>query len=357
MIKAFYNKYQYFFNMLAVLVFLEITRTLDSFAWAPPSQGTTRIILFNYLYEFVTFLPFLFLLTFSYSYSIKRRLNFLLYILVITYIVLLPTIVLIISTWLEKTFWGDGVQPISLDLIEKYTPGMSLVIIFLSTSYWLTYLKIQSVWQKESAHKAETLAKDIHLKMLRYQINPHFLFNVLNSIYALIDENTEKAKKLVMEMSEYYRYTLNKQQQTTSIEKEVESITKYLEIQKIRFDEEFQYEIAVDEDVKSIIIPTFIIHLLIENAVKYGKKSAEDKLIIRLSVNLRNKTLAISVSNTGKLLNASNVNTVGSDGTGNGLENIKYRLALFYNDNYSFSLKEEQGWVIAKIEINNINTK
>src|SRR5512133_1456667 len=98
--------------------------------------------------------------------------------------------------------------------------------------------------------------------MLRYQINPHFLFNVLSSIYTLIDENTEKAKKLVIDMSEYYRYTLTKQQQTISIEKEVESIMKYLEIQKTRFEEDFQYEISVDETVKSLLIPSFLIHLL-----------------------------------------------------------------------------------------------
>jgi LytS/YehU family sensor histidine kinase len=192
--------------------------------------------------------------------------------------------------------------------------------------------------------------------MLRYQINPHFLFNVLNSIYTLIDENTEKAKKLVIDMSEYYRYTLNKQQQTVSIEKEVESIMKYLEIQKTRFEEDFQYQISVDEAVKSVMIPSFLIHLLIENAVKYGTKTVKEKLIIRLSVTLVNKILLIKVSNTGKLLIPGTKSEKNADGTGNGIENLKNRLSLYYDDNYSFSLKEEDGCVIATIEIKNINT-
>jgi LytS/YehU family sensor histidine kinase len=204
-------------------------------------------------------------------------------------------------------------------------------------------------------HKAETLAKDVQLKMLRYQINPHFLFNVLNSIYTLIDENTEKAKKLVIDMSEYYRYTLNKQQLTVSIEKEVESILKYLEIQKTRFEEEFQYDISVDEEVKSILIPSFLIHLLIENAVKYGTKTTKQKLIVHLSVKLVNKALLIRVANTGKLVNKTPDNQKNSDGTSNGIENLKHRLELYYDDNYSFSLKEEEGWVIASVEISNIN--
>ena len=157
-----------------------------------------------------------------------------------------------------KLLYGEGCSAFYLDLVKKYSPGVSLVLLFLSATYFLTHLIIQQAGkQRETAHKAETLAKDVQLKMLRYQINPHFLFNVLNSIYTLIDENTEKAKKLVIDMSEYYRYTLNKQQLTVSIEKEVESIMKYLEIQKTRFEEEFQYEISVDETVKSDI-NTFI---------------------------------------------------------------------------------------------------
>jgi LytS/YehU family sensor histidine kinase len=193
--------------------------------------------------------------------------------------------------------------------------------------------------------------------MLRYQINPHFLFNVLNSIYTLIDENTERAKKLVIDMSEYYRYTLNKQQLTVSIEKEVESILKYLEIQKTRFEEEFQYEISIDEKVKSILIPSFLIHLLIENAVKYGTKTTKQKLIILLSVKLVNKVLLIRVSNTGKLITKTPDNQKNSDGTSNGIENLKHRLELYYDNNYAFSLEEEDGWVVASVEISNINTQ
>jgi two-component system, LytTR family, sensor kinase len=197
----------------------------------------------------------------------------------------------------------------------------------------------------------------MQLKMLRYQINPHFLFNVLNSIYTLIDENTEKAKKLVIDMSEYNRYTLNKQQHTVSIEKEVDAILKYLEIQKTRFEEDFQYEISVDEAVKSLLIPSFLIHLLIENAIKYGTKTEKQTLIVRLSVMLVNKMLLIIVSNTGKLLSATTSGEKNIDGTGNGIENLKNRLSLYYDDSYSFSLKEEDGWVVAAIEINNINNQ
>jgi LytS/YehU family sensor histidine kinase len=245
----------------------------------------------------------------------------------------------------------------SFKLLARYSPGTSLIIMFLSSAYYVTFLIEQAGKQRETAHRAESLAKDVQLKMFRYQINPHFLFNVLNSIYTLIDENTEKAKKLVIDMSEYYRYTLTKQQQTVPIEKEIESIMKYLEIQKTRFEEEFQYEISVDESVKPVLIPSFLIHLLIENAVKYGTKTAKQKLIIRLTIILLDKTLIIRVLNTGKLVTATPNNEKNADGTSNGIENLKNRLALYYKDEFSFSLKEEDGWVVATIEIKNLNMR
>jgi sensor histidine kinase YesM len=341
--------------MMAVLVLPTITRTLNSLAWLPPSPQKTKTVLFNYLFEFISLIPFIFILIISFRWAIIRKRTFLLFTLIGVYAVCFPTLVLFLNSWLAVICGFEIPNIFSSEVIVKYTPGISLVFLFLSATYFLTHLSQQSAKQRETAHKAETLAKDVQLKMLRYQINPHFLFNVLNSIYTLIDENTEKAKKLVIDMSEYYRYTLNKQQLTIPIEKEVESILKYLEIQKTRFEEEFEYEISIDEIAKSVLIPSFIIHLLIENAVKYGTKTMKQKLIIRLSVILINKKLLIRVSNTGKLMLATTSSETNINGTSNGIENLKNRLALYYNDNCSFSLKEEGGWVVAAVEIENID--
>jgi sensor histidine kinase YesM len=355
MLKALYYRHPYFFNMLAVLLLLTIVRMLDSFAWYPALPGKALTIILNYLFEFVSFLPFIYLIVYTYRWAVSRGKSLLLIIFIVFFTVIGPILFLYLSTLLETLAGRKDVLPFTDSLVKKYSPGISLVFIFLSATYYITYLLLLAGKQKEMAHKAESLAKDVQLKMLRYQINPHFLFNVLNSIYTLIDENKEKAKKLVIYMSEYYRYTLNKQQEAVPIEKEVEAIMKYLEIQKTRFEEEFQYEISVDETAKSILIPSFLIHLLIENAVKYGYKTMKGKLIIRLSIVISDNILHIKVLNTGKLLNLPSSSGISHDGTGNGIENLKNRLSLYYNDNYSFSLKEEEGWVIAAIEITNVN--
>jgi sensor histidine kinase YesM len=357
MLKAVYKRYQYFFNMLAVLLFIVVTRMIDSFAWMPADPKKTELIIANSIFEFISFLPFIFLFIYTYQWAIKRNFLILLYSLIILYTLIGPPLFLFLSTWIETALSGSKVLPFTFDLVKKYAPGVSLVLLFLNATFYVTHLLLKIASQRETAHKAETLAKDVQLKMLRYQINPHFLFNVLNSIYTLIDENTGKAKKLVLDMSEYYRYTLNKQQLTVPIEKEVESISKYLEIQKTRFEDEFHYEISVSEEAESIQIPSFLIHLLIENAVKYGTKTTKQKLIIRLSVKLENGMLLIRVSNTGKLLTSGSDNVNNTDGTSNGIENLKHRLGLYYDNNYTFSLMEEDGLVIAAIEIYNIKAR
>jgi sensor histidine kinase YesM len=355
MLKELHNKYKYFFHMLGVLTFVIIVRILDWLAWAGPSiPERTKVVVVEHLFQYICFILIIFMLIFSYRWALNKQNRIILYGIIALYAILGPVFFLYLVTWLELIFWPKYVLPMSLNLLTKYSPGVSLIILFLSSAYYVTYLIEQAGKQRETAHRAESLAKDVQLKMLRYQINPHFLFNVLNTIYTLIDENTEKAKKLVIDMSEYYRYTLNKQQLTISIEKEVESILKYLEIQKTRFEEEFEYEISVDKSAKSVLIPSFIIHLLVENAVKYGTKTMKQKLIVRLSVILENKKLSIRVANTGKLVNPASSSENNNSGTSNGIDNLKNRLGLYYSDNYSFSLDEEGGWVSAAIEIENI---
>ena len=333
MLKRIYYKYPYFFNLTGVLVLLILTRMLDWFAWTPPSLEKTNNILFSHLFEFISFLPMVFLIIYSYRWAIERKQTVLLILLMIVFAVFGPTLIKLLTTWLETTLWNKKIAPVTLDVIEKYTPACAAALLFLSATFYLTRLWIQYNIQREAVHKAETLTKEVQLKMLQYQINPHFLFNVLNSIHALVDENADKAKKLIVEMSDYYRYTLNKQEQTITIEKEIQAVVKYLEIQKIRFEEEFEFEISADPAISQVMIPSFVIHLLVENAVKFGMKTRDQKLIIRLSAKWFNKVLLIKVSNTGKLVKATAPDQKNADGTGNGIENIKNRLALLYGDN------------------------
>ncbi len=357
MFKAFYKRNQYLINLIAILVLVVFNRFLDRLAWVPNYGNKLSDAVIDFSVEFITLLPVIFLISVTYKTLINRERRFLTVAITFIYAILLPAIVLYVSTLIERYILGMTVMPVTFELIKQYTPGGAVIILFLSITYYLTYLKIKSVENIEKAHKAKTLAKEVQLKMLRYQINPHFLFNVLNSIHSLIDEDRQKAQKLIVDMSEYYRYTLNKQVQTTSVEKEIESVEKYLNIQKTRFEEYFDFEIIVDAEVKEYSIPAFIIHLLIENAVKYGSGSGMDPLNIGVKVYLEENVLIITVTNSGHLHDPNEAKANNLKGTGSGIENLKSRLALYYDNNYSFSLKEEYGLVVAKIEICKINLR
>ena len=349
-IKPLYKRYPYFFNLIIVQLVLTIIQVFDFIAWIQPYDGKIRNILLGQTFEFISYLSIIPFFIYFNLLLIKKKQTLFLVLFIITFSIIAPIIIKLLARFLEITFWTKDIAPITLDSLKKNTPLGVIFLFPLTITFYLTRMRFQFIHQREATYKAETLAKDLQLRMLRYQINPHFLFNVLNSIHALIDENKEKAKKLVVEMAEYYRYTLNKQLQTSSIEKEIEAVRKYLEIQKIRFEEKFEFEICSDELSNSVEIPSFIIHLLVENAVKYGIKSIEDKLIINLDCAISDNTLFICVSNTGKLI----LSEKNGNGTGNGIENIKNRLSIFYNDRSEFSLVEKYGWVIATIKIKQI---
>ena len=354
MIRSLYTKHQYLINLLSVLVLVQVIRFLDWLAWNPEDLLKAGDAILNFSIEYITFIPIILLMIISYQWAVSRKKTVLLWFLVAAFAVFGMALVLIISSWIEMLFIKEKVVPLSFSLVVRYSTVGFLIFLVINVTYYLTYLQIQSVLQKDKAHKAESLAKDVQLKMLRYQINPHFLFNVLNSVYTLIGENSDRARKLVLDMSDYYRYTLNKQDNTISIEKEVESVKKYLEIQKARFEENFEYDISLPESVKPIQIPSFLIHLLIENAVKYGTITEKKRLIIQLSISIADKDLCIKVSNTGKLFTPASPGTINSPGTSNGIENLKSRLSLYYDGNYSFSLYEEAGRVNATVEIKNL---
>jgi len=203
--------------------------------------------------------------------------------------------------------------------------------------------------ERENKLKAESLAQQAKWMMLRYQVNPHFLFNALNTIRALIGVDDENARKTVTEMSEYFRYSLSSEDKyTVTVEKEIKAVQNYLEIQKIRFQDKIKIEIKVSKNSELCLIPVFSIQTLVENAVKYGLKTTDDDLHIIVECGYINGVLDIIVKNSGRLVYTQN-----GEGTSKGIQNLKNRLGYLYPDKNTFSLFEKDGFVIAHISLKN----
>jgi two-component system, LytTR family, sensor kinase len=219
-------------------------------------------------------------------------------------------------------------------------------VIAFTIVFYLIKHKINLKKQKEMTLIATNLANEARLQMLRYQINPHFLFNSLNTIRSMVEEDRPVARKMITELASFFRYSLSHDGATDTLENEIGAIKNYLEIQKIRFEQRLIVEYDIDDRLKNLKIPIFIILPLVENAVKFGFQTSKSPLNVKIYAKI-NGNLEISVFNSGRIVE----NSEKTDGTNTGIENTRKRLALYFPDNYTFKLYQDELWVVSKITI------
>lgn len=217
--------------------------------------------------------------------------------------------------------------------------------VYFSIEYWR-----QAAEQKEMARQAMALAHQSQLQMLRYQLNPHFLFNALNSIRGMILEDPRRSRDMVSELADFLRYSLASNRQESTIAGEIEAIENYLAIQRIRFENQLDAVVDVAPAALNVAVPCFLIHPLVENAIKYGMKTSAIPLRVRIKATREADDLEIRVSNTGHLVEPNPV-AVDSDGTQIGLKNVRERLGLAFPGRHTFSIEEDDGWVHAVIRL------
>lgn len=208
---------------------------------------------------------------------------------------------------------------------------LSIAGIFYTIIY---YRQFREKELKEAELKL--LTRDAELKALKMQINPHFLFNSLNSINALVTSNPKQAREMLVRLSDLLRLTLeSRDQMLVPLKEELDLAHLYLEIESIRFGNRLEVHDDIDVNLLETPFPAMILQPLLENAVKHGISSQRGKGTIRMTIKRDDGKLCCTVSNT-----------VGSDirtkfesaANGTGLENISRRLILLYKDLYSFNI-------------------
>jgi signal transduction histidine kinase len=200
--------------------------------------------------------------------------------------------------------------------------------------------------------RAETIAQEAQLKMLRYQLNPHFLFNTLNAISALVvGRSTDNANTMIMQLSNFLRYSLeNDPIKRVSLEQEVTALKLYLDIEKTRFADRLELDFDVDTGAYDVKIPSLLLQPLVENAIKYAIAPAEKGGKISVYAKLDGEHLIIEVTDTGPGIQ-EDAHSLAS-GSGIGLKNTIDRLSAFYGDNYGFELRSpEAGGVTIYIRL------
>lgn len=219
----------------------------------------------------------------------------------------------------NNTFLKDG-------LPSKIFAGYIMYAIYLIFFYAVNYYQsLKEKIKKESEYKA--LIREAELQALKSQINPHFLFNSLNSISSLTVSNPEKAQEMVINLSTFMRYSLmHNEKEMVSFTRELENIKLYLSIEKVRFGKKLNAEFEIDAHCLEAEIPNMILQPLFENAIKYGVYETTDQVTIKTICKCEGNLLKINI------VNDYDASTIKRRGEGIGLRNIRKRMEIIYNN-------------------------
>ena len=242
------------------------------------------------------------------------------------------------KAWLEKM--GEAAEIYEkMMYMESFTigwiPMLSWSILYFVIKYYQIFQEVQ-----KSALKSAAMAHEAQLKMLQYQLNPHFLFNTLNAISTLIlEKQTELANQMVTRLSSFLRYSLdNDPMQKITLEQEITALKLYLDIEKVRFEDHLSLDLDIDEDAAQALIPSLLLQPLVENAIKYGIARAEEGGHLRIAARVFAGDLLLELSDDGPGVELVEGEIPNANGVG--LRNTRERLHELYGNKHSFRLSE-----------------
>ncbi|MEJ0102428.1 MAG: histidine kinase [Bacteroidota bacterium] len=270
------------------------------------------------------------------------------------FITLIFTLLLGISeTYLQKYFnilqkRSDVNKEIDMPRIIFYNAFYSFVYLFLWNCIYFIYHYIEkSRKQQVDTLKLEALVKELELKTIKAHINPHFIFNSLNGIRALVDENPERARKAVTELSNILRSSMQVEKaETINFEKELSIVKDYLALENMRFEDRLKVIYEIDEDTLDQQVPPMMLQTLVENAIKHGISKQLNGGVVKIISDFKNHNHELIVQNTGYLNGASNGHR------GFGLSSTQDRLHLLYGDKANFEIRQATPTLVeAKLSI------
>lgn len=216
----------------------------------------------------------------------------------------------------------------------------SLVVLLIGTVFLLLHMQKVNAQTSITARendltRAKQLHTEIELQALQSKINPHFLYNALNSIVSLIHEDPDKAEDMTIKLSKLFRYSINSMQENQHpLGQELEILSTYLDIEKVRFGNRMTFEIIVPEDLRAVTVPRFLIQPLVENSIKHGLKNKASDALISVLIEGLDDRLTISVSDNG-------LPFPDDMQVGHGLQSTFEKLKLLYGSNHELQFINE----------------
>ncbi len=258
----------------------------------------------------------------------------------------------LVSLWVfSGTYVLSFIFSKSLDYVDllwgaiawRYGNGFLFYIIMVIV-YYLHANYIQQQERKESEILLRSTLQNTEIDLLRSKLNPHFLFNSLNSLNALIQTDTEKASTMLIQLSDFLRFSIEKDKQDeVKLKDELANLERYMAIEQVRFGERLKFTKNINQNVLDMKLPAMLLQPLLENSIKYGLGSKLDEVEVIISGQEKKNNLVIDIEN----FYDKSVNV--RKGSGNGIENVRKRLDMIYKSAADFRIEKTDN--IFKISI------
>ncbi len=251
--------------------------------------------------------------------------------------------------WFLKT-WNENdaayLRFLQLELPIRFCYNF-LMVIFISLLNWMVYYFKNEREKQKRKTDTEQLLREAELTGLRQQLQPHFLFNSLNSISALAGSKPEEARKMIQQLSDFLRGTLKKDdQQLVTLHDELQHLELYLEIEKVRFGHRLKTIVKTDEMSLGMLLPSLLLQPIVENAIKFGLYDTTENITIQIETKVYGNDLIIEVKNPFDPETSSP-----NKGTGFGLNSVQRRLYLLFSRNDLLHTQAEKNLFITTVKI------
>lgn len=251
--------------------------------------------------------------------------------------------------WSLAAIFADHVEYISFldrSSLMRYLFDW-LMIAFVSVTSWIWFFLREQNENEKRKQDAEQLSRNAELTTLRQQLQPHFLFNSLNSISALAGSKPEEARKMVQQLSDFLRGTLKRDdKQLVTLDEELIHLQLYLDIEKVRFGHRLQTKLTRSADLLKMQLPSLLLQPVVENAIKFGLYDTTGETIISVDARAENNMLVLEVRNP-----FDSVTSASRQGTGFGLRSIQRRLYLLFSRNDLLSTAQQNSVFVTTIKI------
>ncbi|HET9458443.1 MAG TPA: sensor histidine kinase [Sphingomicrobium sp.] len=246
----------------------------------------------------------------------------------------------VIETWSYATFLKPDSRPVGFEYLGAILLNFALLAAWTALYYGINYYILLEE-QLNQREKLESQASSAQLAMLRYQLNPHFLFNTLNSISTLVLlKQTERANAMLARLSSFLRYTLaNEPTAQVTLAQEVETLKLYLEIEKMRFEDRLRPHFRIDASTIGARLPSLLLQPLVENAIKYAVTPSETGADIWIKAERQGRGVRIEVADSGA---GTSADLASHASTGVGLANIRDRLAQAYGPAHGIVTRQNE---------------